>query len=338
MTDQQKWQAVIENDTHADGLFYYAVQSTGIYCRPSCKSKPPLKENIRFFDSAEKAAGAGFRPCKRCRPDLYEYQPVLQIADKAKDIIDQFYADRQQLSQELERIGISSSRMVQIFKAQFGMTPSGYVESLRIQHANSLLETDMPIIDIAYLLGFESLSSFYGFYRKTMGVTPREYRLRKGKRSPSDIQFTVFETALGNVSIAENKSAVTHIQFGSYENREAKPSMLAEEAAGQINEYFKRQRTDFNFPVTALGTPFQQRVWKATQKIPYGETRSYKDIACYIGQQGASRAVGMALHKNPLLLIIPCHRVVSTNGSLKGYAGGSDIKKKLLQLEGSILE
>lgn len=337
MTDQQKWRAVIANDTQADGLFYYAVQSTGIYCRPSCKSKPPLIENIRFFDNAEKAASAGFRPCKRCRPDLLEYQPVLQIADKAKDIIDQFYADRRQLSQELERIGISSSRMVQIFKAQYGITPSGYAESLRMQHANSLLKTDMPILDIAYLLGFESLSSFYGFYRKTMGVTPREYRLRKGKLTPSDIRFTAFETALGNVFIAENKSAVTHIQFSLNESREAKPSMLAEEAAGQISEYLKRQRTDFSFPFTAHGTPFQQRVWEAAQKIPYGETRSYKDIASYIGQQGASRAVGMALNKNPLLLIIPCHRVVSTNGSLKGYAGGADIKKKFLQLEGSIL-
>lgn len=180
MKEQKMWQAVLENDAGYDGVFFYAVKSTGIYCRPSCKSKPPKKENICFFETSKQAREAGFRPCKRCRSDLLDYQPMKQIAEDVKSRIEKVYREQMALHQELNEIGISGRRLADIFKDEYGMTPKGYADHLRFEEAKRLLTgTDEKIIDIAYSVGFGSLSAFYHFFQKRSRTTPSAYRKRE---------------------------------------------------------------------------------------------------------------------------------------------------------------
>lgn len=183
MTNDEKLTAVLNNDANYDGIFFYAVKSTGIYCRPSCKSKVPKRENILFFNTADAARRANFRPCKRCRSDLLDYQPVKEIAKKAKQLIDELFQEKNELDEKLRDIGVTQHRMVEIFKEQYGVTLLEYVNRLRLQEAKRLLtETNDEIIDIAYSIGFGSLSSFYRFFKIGTGDSPSSYRKhRKGE-------------------------------------------------------------------------------------------------------------------------------------------------------------
>lgn len=177
MTQEEMWKAISENDASYDGIFFYAVKSTGIYCRPSCKSKIPKRENLCFFDTAEQAKDAGFRPCKRCRSDLLEYQPIKEIAEKAKRLLEDSFHKRCELNQELQQLGISQRRMSEIFKDEYGVTLSEYVGNLRLAEAKQLLsDTNDQIIDIAYSVGFGGLSSFYRFFKNNTGLSPVAYR------------------------------------------------------------------------------------------------------------------------------------------------------------------
>lgn len=153
MTENEKWNAVISNNADVDGLFYYAVKSTGIFCRPSFKSKEPVRENGMFFNCREDAIAAGFRPCKRCRPELVDYQPLTDVAKQVKNVIEQYHSEKQQLADELQKLGVSKRRITQIFKQQYGVSPTEYANSLRIQIAKEQLkQSTLPIIDIAYSL------------------------------------------------------------------------------------------------------------------------------------------------------------------------------------------
>ena len=177
MTQEEMWKAVSENDASYDGIFFYAVRSTGIYCRPSCKSKIPRCENVCFFDTAEQARAAGFRPCKRCRSDLLDYQPIKEIAERAKRLLEDSFRKRCGLNQELRHLGVSQRRMVEIFKDEYGVTLSEYVGNLRLAEAKRLLsDTNDEIIDIAYSIGFGGLSSFYRFFKNSTGLSPAAYR------------------------------------------------------------------------------------------------------------------------------------------------------------------
>lgn len=171
------WRAVNESDPSYDGIFFYAVKSTGIYCRPSCKSKIPKRENICYFDSAEQAKEAGFRPCKRCRSDLFDYQPMKEIAEKVKQLLEDSYTKRSKASQELKEIGLSKHRVGEIFKNEYGITLSEYTDRLRLEKAKDLLSgTGEDIVDIAYSVGFGGMSSFYRFFKKETGQSPAAFR------------------------------------------------------------------------------------------------------------------------------------------------------------------
>lgn len=177
MTQEEMWQAVSENDASYDGIFFYAVKSTGIYCRPSCKSKIPKRENVCFFDTARQARNAGFRPCKRCRSDLLDYQPIKEIAEKIKRLLEDSFRKRCEMNQELQQLGVSQRRLVEIFKDEYGVTLSEYVNNLRLAETKWLLsETNNEIIDIAYSIGFGGLSSFYRFFKNRVGLSPAAYR------------------------------------------------------------------------------------------------------------------------------------------------------------------
>jgi O-6-methylguanine DNA methyltransferase len=196
-----------------------------------------------------------------------------------------------------------------------------------------LIETTETITDIAYSLGFESLSAFYTSFGKTYGMTPKEFRTQLAKSlTPEGSTTQVVETVLGPVTIVSNGEAVVSLQFGRQVlgKQEIKDSCLAARAAGELLEYFSGRSSRFTIPLAPEGTAFQKEVWAALCQIPFGETRTYKDIALDIGKSGASRAVGMANNKNPILIMIPCHRVTYANGALGGYAGGVDLKERLL--------
>lgn len=177
MTQEEMWKAVSLNDAAYDGVFFYAVRSTGVYCRPSCKSKIPRRENVCFFNTAEEARDNGFRPCKRCRSDLLDYQPIKEIAQKARQLLDYSFCKRCELGRELQKLGVSQRRMAEIFKGEYGVTLSEYVANLRLSEAKRMLsDTDNEIVDVAYSIGFGSLSSFYRFFKSSMGVSPAVYR------------------------------------------------------------------------------------------------------------------------------------------------------------------
>lgn len=181
MTEQAKFDAVKQNNERYDGVFFYAVKSTKVFCRPSCRSRTPKKENVLFFNSSKDAIENGFRPCKRCRPDLLLYQPDREAAETAKQLIDRFFKDKNQLLEELKRLGFSLHRIVEIFKNEYGQTPAQYADRLRINEAKRMLKSsNNEIVDIAFESGFGSLSSFYRVFKKSTQLSPAKYRREKG--------------------------------------------------------------------------------------------------------------------------------------------------------------
>ncbi len=179
MTFDEMYDAIITNDESYDTLFFYAVKSTGIYCRPSCKSKTPKVGNIEFFNTAKAAIKKGYRPCKRCRSDLLDYKPMKEMANKLKILIDNLFIEAETLNIEIDKIGLSRKRVVEIFKNEYGQTPSAYVNDLRYKEAITLLtQTENEVIDIAYSIGFGSLSAFYKFFKERAHMTPGAYRKR----------------------------------------------------------------------------------------------------------------------------------------------------------------
>jgi AraC family transcriptional regulator of adaptative response/methylated-DNA-[protein]-cysteine methyltransferase len=336
VTEQEKWSAVADNNAAMDGLFYYAVKSTGVFCRPSCKSRRPSRENVLFFDTAEEAMAAGFRPCKRCRPELAAYQPLREIAGEAKRLIERYPFEKERLNHELGGLGVSGRRLTQLYKREYGMTPNAYADKLRVEAAKERLrKPGEAVTDIAYALGFESLSAFFAFFRKHTGSTPGEFRNQAADAQQENTVSGVYDTELGQFTIICRGESVVAVRFGAHipGGGEGQKSRCTDEVAEQIEEYIAGRRKQFTIPLAPAGTAFQMRVWEELRKIPYGQTRSYKEIAQAIGQPGASRAVGMANNKNPLPLLIPCHRVIGANGKLSGYAGGVELKERLLELE-----
>lgn len=333
--DEEKWEAIISNNREVDGKFYYAVKTTGIFCRPSCRSKQPSKENVLIFNTREDAISAGFRPCKRCRPDLDEYDPMTDMAGEIKRIIESSGSNKELLEDNLRSLGVTKQRLSQVFKKHCGKTINEYSNALRLEAAKDKLKnSNEQIIDIAYSLGFESISAFFTFFRKLTDMTPGEYR-EMGKTSNEGIMFSIYDTTLGPVTIGAISSGIRTVKFGERvpvgvkQNR----TSLSDKAALELNEYLSGRRKQFDVPIIYEGTPFQKQVWNELLNIPYGETRSYKDIAAAIGNPKGVRAVGMANNKNKLMVIIPCHRVIGANGALVGYAGGIELKEKLLKLE-----
>lgn len=177
MTEEEMYDAVVNNDGNYDGLFFYGVNSTGIFCRPSCPSKKPLRENVRFFQTAAEAKTAGFRPCKRCRSDLLSYHPMEEIAGLVKERLDALYEEQSAWNEGVQGLGLSRRRAVEVFKAAYGMTPKAYMDELKLNEAKRLLtETDRHVVDIAAGVGFGGLSTFNRFFQQRVGCTPREYR------------------------------------------------------------------------------------------------------------------------------------------------------------------
>ncbi len=347
MDDDEMWDAVRRCDAAYDGRFFYGVRTTGIYCRPSCKSKLPKRENVAFFASAREAQAAGFRPCKRCRPDLLGYDPAAELSARAKELIDRGFGDRVQLSQSMRDMGVTRKHLAEVFKRQYDITPTEYLLQTRIASARSMLQDGMGVLDTAAAVGYESPSTFYEHFRRLTGMTPARYRQIFAR----NISRGVLHTPIGDLRVIASSDAILCVEQAARVRGDAggeadaipADRLIQGDASGELvqacrselTEYFDGARRCFDLPLAPEGTDFQKTVWGQLQRIPYGETRTYGELAAMTGNARASRAVGMANHCNPILVLIPCHRVIGSDGSLTGYAAGIEAKEYLLRLEGS---
>ena len=333
MTEEEMWQAVAACDKTYDGKFFYGVKTTGIFCRPSCNSRVPLRKNVVFFQTAEDAIKAGFRPCKRCRPELLSYTPLLDLAADMKKLLDLYYAQQAELMERVRALGTSEKHLTEIFHNAYGISPKEYLTRLRLEKAKVCLQQGMTAGETAFAIGMESESGFYSFFKQQTGVSPKGFlaTLQEGSA------VLYYDSPVGRMELeaSQGKLCKATLLDGTVMEHASDPASLevVKAAKAQLEEYFAHKRKVFDLPLLLKGTPFQKLVWQALQQIPYGETRTYGNIAAAIHKLKAARAVGMANHNNHIIIIVPCHRVIGKSGSLTGYAGGVDVKEYLLELE-----
>ncbi len=332
--------ALLEKDSTYEGIFFVAVKTTGIFCRPTCTARKPKKQNVEFYPSTHEALLQGYRPCKICHPlgQQGEYPGWL------KPLMDEIEAHPELRLKDcdLRERGIDPARVRRWFKKHHGMTFQAYLRMLRISDAHGRIKYGEKVIDTAFETGYDSLSGFTDSFKKTTGFSPNK------SSQKSIVTTTRLLTPLGPMLAGATEEGICLLEFIDRRMLETqverlKKSLKAEFIPGnsihfealnqQIEEYFEGTRKEFNLPLVVPGTAFQQEVWRALQEIPYGATRSYKEQAERIDNPKAVRAVARANGDNRLAIIIPCHRVIGSDGSLTGYGGGLWRKRFLLDLE-----
>ncbi|WP_445223319.1 bifunctional DNA-binding transcriptional regulator/O6-methylguanine-DNA methyltransferase Ada [Burkholderia sp. Ac-20379] len=338
-TDESRWAALVARDAGADGAFFYAVRTTGVFCRPSCASRMPRRENVAFFDAPAAAREAGFRPCKRCQPERLPRE--VEIVQRARAVLDA--SDRATLAELSAAVHVSPFHLQRLFKRVVGVTPRQYQAARRGAALRDALEGGAPVTRAAVDAGYQSSSRVYEAVPRELGMKPSVFR-RKG--AGLRIDYATAPTPLGQVLVAATSRGICRIAFGdaiaplvddlrtSFANAEciAAPERLAP-FLSEIEAYLRGTRERMALPLDISATAFQQRVWEALQQIPYGQTRSYTQIAEAVGSPRAVRAVASACASNPVALAIPCHRVIHKDGALTGYRWGTERKAALLAAE-----
>lgn len=339
-----RWAKVQARDARADGTFFYAVKTTGVYCRPSCASRPALPENVHFYASAAQAERAGFRPCKRCKPDQPS-APERNASTVAAlcRLIEQ--RDEAPTLAELARhAGLSVYHTHRLFKAVTGVTPKAYAQSRRGERVRHALTQSRSVTRAIYDAGFSSSGRFYEHANRLLGMTPVAYQ-KGGAALP--IRFAVGQCTLGAVLVAATDRGVCAILLGDdpdaltkdLAHRFPRATLIGadrtfEDIVAKVVGLVEHPRkTAAELPLDIRGTVFQQQVWHALTRIPPGTTMTYAQIADMIGMPKAVRAVARACAANALAVAIPCHRVVRSDGSLSGYRWGVARKRKLLEDE-----
>jgi len=337
------WEALLNRDESVDGKFFYGVKTTGIYCRPGCASRLPKRENVHFFLSSDDAEKAGFRACKRCQPstEIQKYPHQTAIINAC------LYLDNAETQPSLEELakstGLSTFYFQRLFKNAVGVSPKQYYMQKRLERIRDNLQHHERISDAIYDSGYGSNSQFYTHAPDTLGMRPSQY---KNGGIGMNITFTIIQSYLGWVLIAATELGICAIDFGdSPEILEEKLSQRFPNAiitkgdtnlsnwATSILSFLNSPTQDLSLPLDVIGTAFQRQVWSALKDIPLGSTASYIEIAQKIGKPKASRAVAKACASNPVAVVIPCHRVIHSNGSIGGYHWGVERKLKLLTSE-----
>lgn len=345
-TDEERWNALMHRDPGAEGAFFYGVATTAIYCLPACSSRLPKRANVRFFETAADAQRAGFRACKRCRPDSLP-QTGKRHADavvRACKLLDQ--ADRPVALKDLAAAAsLSPYYFHRLFKAMLGVTPKQYAASRRSGRLRAGLDRGGSVTQAIYDAGFGSSSRVYEQAAGLLGMTPS--RFKNGAQGLA-IRFAVAKAFLGSILVAATERGICAIDLG--DNPEALIERLRErfpnaELRGhdsgfarwvaQVVTFIEVPRRGLRLPLDIQGTAFQQRVWKALQEIPAGSTATYAEVARRIASPRAVRAVARACASNAIAVAIPCHRVVGKDGNLSGYRWGVERKRVLLEREGS---
>jgi len=336
------WKAVRQNDARFNGAFVYAVNSTGIYCKPSCRARLPKRENVSFFDSCGKAEQSGFRACLRCQPKKESVSPQTEKILRAAEILE---CSEENISLEDlgARVGLSAAHLQKIFKEIVGVSPKKYAEIKRLEKFKAEIGRGSDVGRAMYEAGFGSSSRLYENVSEKLGMTPKTYA-RRGENMK--INYTINDSELGKLLVARTAKGVCAVAFGRDEKtltenlyKEYKNAAITEDNAG-LKEYVEAVLANLagtnktlDLPLDLQATAFQMRVWNELRKIPYGETVSYTHVAEKLGNKQAVRAVATACASNRVALVIPCHRVVGKGGALSGYRWGVERKKAILEAE-----
>jgi AraC family transcriptional regulator of adaptative response/methylated-DNA-[protein]-cysteine methyltransferase len=340
-----RWAAVMARDHRADGAFFYSVETTGVYCRPSCGSRVPNPKNVRFHETAADAARAGFRPCRRCRPDQppLEQRHAARVADACRMI--ETAEEMPTLTALANGADLSPYHFHRVFKATTGVTPKAYAAAHRAKRVrDQLAGARKTVTEAIYDAGFNSASRFYETSRQFLGMRPTDYR---AGGVDTEIRFAVGECSLGSVLVAQSAKGICAILLGDdadalvrdLQDRFPRAILVGgdvdfEQTIARVIGVVEKPALGLDLPLDVRGTAFQQRVWAALRQIPVGSTVSYAEIASRIGAPNSARAVAQACGANVLAVAIPCHRVVRTDGSRSGYKWGVRRKKNLLAREG----
>jgi AraC family transcriptional regulator, regulatory protein of adaptative response / methylated-DNA-[protein]-cysteine methyltransferase len=338
------WEAVRAGDARFDGLFVYAVRSTGVYCKPSCPSRRPRRGQVAFYASCEGAEAEGFRACRRCLPrEASAPDPSVEMVLRVCGLIEAREGEAVSLEELGESLGVSPHHLQRTFKKVTGITPRQYAAADRLRRFKSKVKEGRGVTDALYESGYGSSSRLYEGASHRLGMTPASYR-RGGKGM--NINYTIVGSPLGRLLVAATERGVCSVQFGDAE-AELEAALAAEYPSAELrrdgarlDEFVKALLRHLDggeispdLPLDVRATAFQSRVWEELRRIPYGETRSYAEVAGKLGQPNATRAVARACATNPVALVTPCHRVVRGDGSLSGYRWGVGRKEALLARE-----
>lgn len=341
--DDPRWAAVVARDPRADGQFVYAVKTTGIYCRPSSLARLPKPQNVEFFDTAEDAEAAGYRPSKRASKDQTEVaaQHAATVAAACRQIeaSDALPA----LNDLAETAGLSAFHFHRVFKAATGLTPKGYAAAHRSRRVRQRLADGGSVTEALYDAGFNSNSRFYEAADQVLGMKPGDFR---AAGQNNDIRFAVGQCSLGAILVAQSERGICAILLGDdphqlvcdLQDQFRRANLIGadaefEQLIARVVGFIEAPAIGLDLPLDVRGTAFQERVWQALREIPVGSTASYADIALRIGSPKAVRAVAQACGANSLAVAIPCHRVVRSDGNLSGYRWGVERKRELLLRE-----
>ena len=342
-SDAERWAVLQRRDADADGVFYYSVRTTGVYCRPSCGARPALRANVAFHASRAEAEQAGFRPCLRCKPD----QPPLAerhalVVARACRLIDDSEGEPQ-LDSLAEACGMSAFHFHRIFKRHTGITPKAYAAARRAARVEQGLVQGGSVTDAIYAAGFNSSGRFYAGAAGRLGMTPTRFR---AGGSGATIRFAIGACSLGAILVAATDKGICAILMGDdpdalardLQDRFPRAELRGAEAdfestVAKVIGLVEAPRIGLDLPLDVRGTAFQQRVWEALRQIPAGQTVSYAELAALVGLPSGARAVAGACAANPVAVAIPCHRVVRNDGALSGYRWGVERKRSLLERE-----
>ena len=342
LTNEIMYNAILKKDITFEGTFITAVKTTGIFCRPTCTARKPKAENVEFFKTTSEAIRKGYRPCKVCNP----LEKIGETPDFIKSILDELNTDPSLKFKDWDLIqkGIEPSKIRRWFLKNHGITFHAYQRMFRINSAFKRIQDGQAITTAAFDAGYESLSGFGDSFKAIFGVSPLN------SKDKQVINITRLETPLGTMFACAVKQGICLLEFTDRKMLETEFKTLAKQLNAtiiqgsnhhfdllkqQLDEYFAGNRKQFSVPLFSPGTEFQQSVWQILQEIPYGATRNYKQQALALNKPEAVRAVANANGMNRISILIPCHRVIGTDGSLTGYGGGLARKKWLLELEKS---
>ncbi|MEM1204230.1 MAG: bifunctional DNA-binding transcriptional regulator/O6-methylguanine-DNA methyltransferase Ada [Acidobacteriota bacterium] len=354
LDEETCWRAVLDRDRNLDSRFYFGVLTTGIFCRPSCPARRPLRRNVRFFATAVEAQGAGLRPCKRCRPlDRAEDTRVQQM-EALCTFIREHCDSGEPLTLDVlaSRTDLTPSRLRRLFREIVGVTPRAYVDGCRFEALKTELRGGRPVTDAIYAAGFGSSSRVYEQTGERLGMTPGEYGA--GGRGVA-ISYALADTPAGRMLLAATDRGLCSVELGDDDDAlitalrkefpAADPRPMDPAAAGPFGRWMDALRRNLeglephlDLPLDVRASAFRLEVWRYLRTIPRGETRTYAEVARAIGRPRAVRAVGSACGANPVAIAVPCHRVLRSDGGLGGYRWGLDRKRVLLGLEADASE
>lgn len=335
----ERWRAVTTRASSADGHFFYGVRTTGVYCRPSCAARKPRRENVEFFATHEAARQAGYRACKRCRPDAsVDEEKATAMLVKACRLLT---TDEAAQTRDVARaIGLSNSYFQRSFKKQLGITPQQYRRRVLAERGRDALARTGSVTESVYEAGYASSSRFYDGVAQELGMRPST---ASAGAAGQTIHYAVTQCSLGQLMIAWTSQGVCQVGFADephdlvaqlaqrFPKARREPSQDTDWTRAVVQAV--EMATPVDIPIDIRGTAFQERVWRVLRTIPSGETRSYADVAAALGQPTASRAVAGACAANSVAVLIPCHRIVRADGDLSGYRWGVERKRELLRRE-----